>query len=502
MEFQVPDIDLSFPQIEGSKKSVSFSSHMVNVAKKMRERALSSLPLAETVSSSYPSFGEKISEQAPPRWAQTSGKIAKWSRFAHDRSQHRLPSLPTPPQVGHYYSSDLFVTSTADESHEWKKEMIRSAKQSIELSANFAGGEKFQEILELIEQRLQEVPLLKAHLLLSPDFLKSPGCREKLRHLQEAFPERFQYLIHGRSYHVTRRGIHTEENHVKLLIVDEKYFVMGGTSITNNLSSEYATPSQSTLSAYSSSSRDNDIAGESLPLAKVMRQEYFNLLQICERHVFLRPATNKFFSVGARKEEKGICQRFQNEHVFRKAKVKVLVGGPEHGRYNPITFQYIKRIERAQHHVRLAHMFFFPDRRILQTLKKKRGSAHITLITGKTYDRKNCTFSQAGWRSRLQYAIPHHTFEYSHKPGQLFHKKVALFDTSHAIIGSYNLGKKSAFFDHEIICVIKDPRVVSRFQTLFEEDRQRSQEIVNQGGPLVLRHLLGAIAKLPEQLFL
>ena len=76
------------------------------------------------------------------------------------------------PALGKFVNTDVRVSNHATESLEWKKELIRNAEQSIELSANFAGGEVFRDVLSIIESRMEKKVELKVHLLLSADLIE------------------------------------------------------------------------------------------------------------------------------------------------------------------------------------------------------------------------------------------------------------------------------------------------------------------------------------------
>lgn len=141
------------------------------------------------------------------------------------------------PSLGKSVSTDLRVSNHATESFEWKKELIRSAQSSIELSANFAGGHSFRQVLRLIEKRMKIQPDLKVHLLLSRDLLE-PKDLKYLKFLKKHYPH-FVHLITDRIY-TTVPEVLSEENHVKTLIVDGQYFVMGGTGISDIMSREIA----------------------------------------------------------------------------------------------------------------------------------------------------------------------------------------------------------------------------------------------------------------------
>src|SRR5262249_28447348 len=74
------------------------------------------------------------------------------------------------------------------------------------------------------------------------------------------------------------------------------------------------------------------------------------------------------------------------------------------------------------------------------------------------------------------YPLVGKVYEY-YKEHQLYHKKVATFDDTHMMIGTFNLGSKSAKFDHEIAFVIKDPRVTKECKRVLKEDAKQSTKL-------------------------
>lgn len=476
----------------------------------------------------YPSFGEKIRGPKPPHWIRVASKVclvaacclsvigiiplliyAVRKMACKYQLKHSLPEgterkeeTGDGPRVGKYYEARVCIAKTADEGFLWKQELIRSAETSIELSVNYGGGGEFQTVLSLIEERLSAKGALRAHLLLNPEMLEKEDT-QRLEALHKKYQDRFTFLIHSPRIHF-KGGIHTEENHVKMLVVDEKYFVTGGTSIHPKLSRETNTNSDDVKALRAPMShtlatlyRDNDIAGESEPIAKVMRSQFYKLFQICEMHECNKPAAHRFFACEG---QKGQCAAFDRSNPVPGVRMKVLVGGPEHRFHNPITEQYAKRIKKARQSIVLANMQFYPHRDIRSAIsQKKQEHVPITLVTGGTADTSCFGGRCQVWRSRVRYDLPDEVYEYQ-APHQLYHKKIALFDSQHTVIGSYNLGRKSSLYDHEMICVLKDERITGLFKDIIEEDKRRSFEVRSN----ILKHhlghrLLGGLLRIFEQ---
>lgn len=381
------------------------------------------------------------------------------------------------PALGTYVYTDLRPFSDSAESFEWKKRLIQSAESSIELSPNFAGGEVFRDVLEIMKERMDKKPQLKIHLLLSKDLLEAKDIAI-LNEMASKY-ENFHFLISDRLY-VREPFIRSEENHVKLLIVDEKYFMIGGTGIHPRMVREVHHPDekekQETLASkiLDQGFRDADLAGEG-KIAGTMRLEFFKLFRTWENRM-LRSDHDRFFTMEGLK--KGTCRDFHEQPgLIEKARMKVLVGGPEQKGQNSITLELAKRIDKTVKDIKIANLLFNPDPRIKKSLqdKKRKGvqiTGHFNALADH-YSNLSISHNLFVLPNRVNYYLLNNVYEYDiHR--QLYHKKVAIFDDLYTVIGSYNLGIKSAYCDNEIVCVIKDPRVNELMRGSLESDAKNS----------------------------
>lgn len=442
----------------------------------------------------YAEFGEKIAQDDWLSWKKI-GKIALivfgvitlplgvgiLLLYAAEKIDTKpivpeaLPNTLDPVRLGKYYQADIRLTATADEGFTWKKRLISSAEHSIELSCNFAGGSHFREILSLVDERMQKNSKLKVHLISSVDLLEK-NDREELQRLQTLYGERFQNLVTDRSLKVGL-SIHTEENHVKMLVVDGKYFVGGGTGIHPQLcraqydkAQDNETPTNS-AKLLPPAANDLDIVGHSLQIAQVMRKQFFNLYQLYET------GPNRHFPIDG---PQGTCDAFTEEPgLIENVRLKFIVGGPEHRGANPINLHYAKRIEEAKSEIRLANWEFNPSSEVREALHKAKNPLN----------RKKVVFHATGLPhlgllartllvliNRGAYSLADKVYEYQ-EPDAWIHKKVGTFDDSHMMIGSYNLGKKSAHFDHEVAFVIKDSRVTNLCKKNLKNDKLSSTKL-------------------------
>ncbi|MBA2367858.1 MAG: phosphatidylserine/phosphatidylglycerophosphate/cardiolipin synthase family protein [Candidatus Protochlamydia sp.] len=383
------------------------------------------------------------------------------------------------PKLGTYTPTDLRISNHATESSEWKKALITSARHSIELSPNFAGGEKFEEVLQLIENQMRQFPDLKCHIIVSSDLLVE-NDKEKLNFLKSTYPN-FNHLITDRIYTTTPKLL-SEENHVKMLIVDGQYFAMGGTGIHDKMAREIVSNDDVNDSSLGSkfidkAFRDTDIIGYG-EIGETMRNQFFNLYRIWE-HRMTGKSSDRFFP--SMPEKNKTCSIFHEEEgLITNAKMKYIVGGPEHRKNNPISAEISTLIDHSEKEVRIANLLFNPDKKICKALKKaKEKKIDITgYFNGTGKDSSSAHYLYA-LPNRYNYHLITKAFEYN-KKDLLYHKKLMTVDSRFTLVGSYNFGVKSAICDYENICVIDDTRVAAIMNEALDEDKTNSDKFKAQ----------------------
>jgi phosphatidylserine/phosphatidylglycerophosphate/cardiolipin synthase-like enzyme len=175
---------------------------------------------------------------------------------------------------------------------------------------------------------------------------------------------------------------------------------------------------------------------------------------------------------------KGTCIEFdQNIGVIENVQLRFIVAGPENRDNHPITKEYTRLIDKSGKDIYIANLLFNPTKQIKERLKNKKeaGVRIFGLFNGTTKEASLHHYVYA-LPNRSNYELLDKAYEYT-GANQLYHKKQATFDGKYTIIGSYNLGIKSAYCDDEIICVIKSKRVTSVVNQQLIRDAQNSQEI-------------------------
>lgn len=386
-----------------------------------------------------------------------------------------LKAIPnTQPELGVESHVNLRVSTHVAEAFEWKKKLIETAEQSIEISPNFVGGASFIEFLKVLERRMKERPNLKVHMIYSKELLEKED-KTYLKRLKKTFPQ-FKCLPTTMQVHLSSANW-TEENHSKLLVVDEKYFVIGGSGINDVQVTEETPPNYKPKSLANKfimpkSFKDTDVIGEGMIAAR-MRTEFFKLYSIWEQRT-KGSTTSHYFPISG---IKGSNQEFSRpEGLFKQAKLRLYVGGPEHNGENPITNAIADHIQSAEKTVRIANSQFNPDKKIVEAIKSARKMRKVKVIG---QFNGNVSKQMVVYPSRPNYEILDHVYEYK-KGDTMYHSKLQVIDDKKVIIGSYNLGMKSAYFDHEITVVIDDERVAAKVNEALDDDLKKSQEFKKQ----------------------
>lgn len=401
--------------------------------------------------------------------------------------------------LGEYSTNtSLLLTQSGEETHQWRLSLIRAAKQSIEISGNFCGGKRFDETLEALETAMINNPELKVHLTCSDDFTQE--SKPLLEHLQNNYSSQFNYLETSR-WMVLNPEFTTIENHVKGTLIDEKYFIIGGTGITDKLISVGDKPTPPDNLFLGSASRDTDVVGSDPDLVKTMRMEFFKLYGLWEYRSSKEKNKNlisRHFSLN--KKSKAILEQFDT-HPQRipSVQAKLSICSPFEHKYNYCTEEIKQVINSAKDSIQIAHMNINMAEPLKQVLMKKtkERQVNIDVVTnGLNWDiPTNVWFAGA----HVPYYLPISTgrefrwdewdiaksvldenphiniYEYS-VPGTLYHKKMIQVDDK-TIIGSYNLGRKSDAIDYEWILTVKSKEISQQVKEQLHEDKKLSNRV-------------------------
>lgn len=405
----------------------------------------------------------------------------------------------------------VYVGKNTTDTSEWKVELLKNAKISVEMSCGYAGGERYLEVCDILRALLETNPNIQIHFMVSQNSgLLSKSDQKILQELKKNYPNNFKYLITDFSgLLIQSGGVYTTENHMKMLIVDEKYFQVGGTNLVDNLArsskpDEYSPKTlQQAFLPEASSDQDVVVSG---PMAKKLREDFYNVWELYKTKGSLRNssgplkfAKTEYFPIS--EEGRAVVEELENHpDLVRNVNLYATVSGPRF-HYHEIGDYIMYYTMNAKSRIDIAHMYFFPVERINKELinAAKRDIA-INLITNGLRvhsTTSNSTIALYAYINRANYLPimlgrnfsftqkdvakktplrPTHVFEYDVR-NNLYHKKVMVFDGRYSVVGSYNLGAKSENSDFEVNVVIDSQDVAQQLLEVLEEDKPLSEEI-------------------------
>lgn len=406
----------------------------------------------------------------------------------------------------------IIPTASADESTEWKYALLKGAESSIEMSSGFAHGQVFQHTLDILANQLQTNPTIKIHLMVSDyaTLIKDHNLIY-MEQLAMSYPDRFQYVRVMNSGPIRQEGyLYTTDNHMKLIIVDEKYFLLGGTNLADSNSqggqgegipTEEATDFTERMLPKGAIDMDVVVSG---PGACQLRKDFFTTFALFHSKASIyqddgpfEPQTTAYFPV--EEENKAVIAAFdENPRLIKDASVYTVISGPRFQLHRIGDF-YEKLIDRAQISVQLAHMYFFPTVRIYNalirasnrglktslitnTLQLRMSLSNSSILLFAQLNRSNYLpfmmgrrYSAFDWTEALK-DVPAACSIYEYNQEYiLYHKKVMTTDHRYSVVGSYNLGSKSENADFEIAIFIDSPLVTKRIEEFLNKDKALSR---------------------------
>lgn len=395
------------------------------------------------------------------------------------------------------------------ETLEMNLEFIKNAKQSVEFSLCFAGGETLRAILDAAGVALTSSHEVTVYFIAEP-ILMSNEDRELIESYRQYYGDRFHFL-YGNGNVTFSPDIAMTQMHVKTLIVDELYFMVGGSNYDDASCTdgscmvkrkEDATFAQKGLAA---GNRDQDIVGRGSTVAKELREAFHELYAVVEHFtqtgIFEKdPAyfKGKSHYWPLRDTRKAFVTSFETHpDLVEGVDVKMFMCAPAYDP-NPITTEYGRLIREAKESIEIGNLLFSPDEPVREELLNavNRG-IELTLITN-GYGRCSKFFDTVmAWSNRVNYTPLHYgrdfyiwegshaarcerrksrIFEYN-VSDVLYHKKVMIVDKRYVVIGSYNLGRRSNKADFEMVVTIDSPLVAEQLHKVLERDKKLSTEV-------------------------
>jgi putative cardiolipin synthase len=396
----------------------------------------------------------------------------------------------------------VIVSENSEQTLKWMHELISHAEHSIELGAYSTGGKVFMDLIEAIEIRMDEVPPLEVYVIAAPIFLFDREM-EKIECLKKEYPN-FHFQVSEPHFKVFP-DYNTNENHMKCLIVDEKYFIIGGT----NLHEAFCTKGTEKIDKRSfenpvghmmpSGTRDMDLIGSG-PVAHDIRKMYHKMFALWEHFgktlTFIEDpdyfSENSYVEINA---ETHIDKFESSPKRVEVEKIDFILGGP-HQEKNAITQEYKSLIDLAKKEIVLGNFYFNPSPDLFESIHAsvKKGVSY-KLITNGLWDGSPFYATLLCWGNRVNYVpfLYSRDFHFWQKPHEqpshnvriyeyqvediLYHKKAMVVDKRYSVIGSYNLYSKSYYSDYEIILVVDSPKIAAQVFEVLKIDILHSMEI-------------------------
>jgi cardiolipin synthase len=172
--------------------------------------------------------------------------------------------------------------------------------------------------------------------------------------------------------------------------------------------------------------------------------------------------------------EEGI-DRFPEQQQSGTSIIQCVRGASEAG-WSDISTLFLTLLQKAEHHLRITTAYFVPDQELIDRLcaAAERGVEVEILLPGPHADKR---FVQLAAESAYDELLACGIKIWNFQPSML-HAKVMTVDGSLATVGSANFNARSTELDEEINLVILDEEVVATLDRQFEEDLERSEEIV------------------------
>lgn len=318
-------------------------------------------------------------------------------------------------------------------------DLIEKAEQHIHLQTYIfdddATGSRIADALKKAASRKVQV------YLLADGYASQIMTKKFIRDLRES-GVKFRYfepLLRSKNFYFGRRMHH------KIFVVDAMYALIGGVNVSD---------------------RYNDLGDSPAWLDMAVLIEGEVAQQLC----VLCWKTWKSFPLNM-----GItpCEEMevQYDHLYNPKSLVRIRRNDWVRRKNEISTTYVEMIRSARSHFTILCSYFLPGKLIRKALSEAaEKGVKITIITAGPSDVR-----LSKWAERWLYdwMLRHRISLYEYQPTVL-HAKVAVCDTNHITIGSYNVNDISAYASIELNLDIKDPSLAKdlekQIDRIIEED--------------------------------
>lgn len=383
------------------------------------------------------------------------------------------------------------IAASGRESHQMKLDLIRQATRSIFISGCYAGGNAFDEVLDLILDRMEQNQRLTVHILASDMFINEEN-RMRIDSLKQSYSNRFYFEEVPEVFPMqspTTDELSLSTNHTKALIIDYgRAFMTGGSGIVNTWAEQEGVGLPATTEPLGvlydeilkiEAFRDMDFIFTSEQNG-VGTRVYVEMMKLFHRFKYHKPE----------QIEEVWSERIQPADIpmgIPELQVACYTSGPESPN-DQFLREIIDQVKTATRSITIGHLYFHPPKELLDALvaATNRG-IEITLITNElstTSPGAHMSYASLSryWAKRLFEGKPKPNvafYEYQ-VPYTTYHKKVIVIDHEITLLGSSNLGFKSlSSLDYEMNFKVKSPDFATRTLQSIEEDKQFCVRVEN-----------------------
>lgn len=401
----------------------------------------------------------------------------------------------------------LIVCEDGLETLFWNLEFIDRANYSIELGGYSVGGKVFCKLLERIQRRLEECPKLQVYIF-TTSMLMEEQEKALIASLQKNYPSNFHFQL-TTNLCAPFPQLHSIENHMKFLVVDEHFYSIGGTNFHDAFCSEGTTnptsdEKQKMHAILPAATRDMDVVGRG-PVAKKLRLIFYKLFALWENYekTYCFESNPEHFKNNSYYFSLEDCptpysQAFeQSPKLIEGVRLKLAFSGVMDSP-NKISLEYKKLIGMAKEEIVIGSLFFTPQEEIFASLLDAvNRDVKLDVITNGVWDGSPFCTRLFGWANRTNYVPLFYgrtfslldawtmgdypvrntrIYEYEVKD-VMYHKKVCVIDKRYTVIGSYNLSKKSDRADYEVVLLIDSKEAAEAVLKVLKKDLGFSRRV-------------------------
>ncbi len=420
-------------------------------------------------------------------------------------------------------ADEVRLTENAEDTTKEKIALIDKAEYSIEMSLSYGGGKPLQDTLAAIQKRLGEKKELRVRLIMCSELLEKADYK-KIREIEKAHPNNFHCLITDVKSRVSKEGLHTIENHVKILVVDGQHIVVGGTNLHTNLCRGSVPPSgpgttcseKLQLMFWTGGACDMDAIIRGRRVGDLYRREFYENWKQWAHQV--KPADRP----------KGVVDYYPlathpDLSPVSTPPIPVRVLSSSFGRdSNPIVDERIRLIQAATKTIDIANMSLNLQRRELEALVEAANRGVIIRIitngTEKGSPTSNKLFARAqdcfnlilktgrlDASRKIKFTVlleasanSHVTIHNFTQKDVMFHEKVMSIDGEHVLVTNSNIGRKSDLIDSEFGMYARSQVCAKQLKAHFDLNIAKSKEVTLKEAYDNHNSLLGRLQSSPR----